>query len=141
MAQRLGGVRCYARFVSKKVRGSAVHRRPGTRAPSDRPASARRVETSESVSQLEAAEVIAEDVVEHKPAMAAAELERATRASTHHRPKIKAGSVLAERAANEYVYVAQDLRRIIGVSALLMGAMIVLWLALVVFKVIPLPFY
>jgi hypothetical protein len=49
--------------------------------------------------------------------------------------------VLAERAATEYVYVAQDMRRIIGVSALLFGVLFALWLALIVFRVIPLDFY
>jgi hypothetical protein len=127
--------------VSKKVRGTArSHRRPGTRAPSDRPASARRPDSFDTVSQLEAAEIIAEDVAEHKPAAAAAEIERAAQ-SSHHRQRVKAGSVLAARAATEYVYVAQDMRRIIGVAVLLFGIMFLLWLGLIVMKVIPLPFY
>jgi len=127
--------------VSKRTRGPArTHRRPGTRPPTDRPASARRPASESEVSQLEAAEVIAEDVVEHQPAAAASELERAAR-STHRGQRVKPGSVLAARAATEYVYVAQDMRRIVIVAGLLFAVMIVLWLLIVVLKVIPLPFY
>ena len=92
-------------------------------------------------SQLEAAEAIAADVVEDRPATAAAELGRIARTTsrTHHR--IKPGSLLAARAATEYVYVAQDMRRILLVAGGLIGLLFVLWLAVVVLKVIPLPFY
>lgn len=68
---------------------------------------------------------------------AAARGSRAGRA--HHR--VKAGSLLAARAATEYVYVAQDLKRITVVGTLLVGALIVLWLLIVVLRVIELPFY
>ena len=92
-------------------------------------------------SQLEAAEEIAEDIVEERPAEANAELARVARstARTHHR--IKPGSLLAARAATEYVYVSQDLRRILFVAGGLIGLLFALWLALVVLKVVPLPFY
>ena len=92
-------------------------------------------------SQLEEAEIIAEDIVEDRPEEARSELDRYTRSTqrTHH--KIKAGSVLAARAATEYVYVAQDLRRILLVAGALMGLLFALWLLLVVMKVIALPFY
>ena len=55
--------------------------------------------------------------------------------------RTKPGSLLAARAANEYVYVAQDMRRILVVAAALFGTLIILWLLIVVMKVIPLPFY
>lgn len=92
-------------------------------------------------SQLEEAEVLAEDIVEDRPEEAKAELERYNRTPqrTHH--KVKAGSILAERAATEYVYVAHDMRRIIVVAAGLIGILFALWLLLVVMKVIALPFY
>jgi hypothetical protein len=61
--------------------------------------------------------------------------------SAHIRPRAKPGSVLAARAANEYVYVAQDIRRIVVVAGLLFGAMIGAWLLLVVLKVVPLGIY
>lgn len=58
--------------------------------------------------------------------------------TTHHRARAKPGSVLAERAATEYVYVAQDLRRITVVAALLIGILVLLWVILVVMGVSPL---
>lgn len=59
----------------------------------------------------------------------------------HPRQRAKPGSVLASRAATEYVYVAQDLRRILVVSAVLLAVMIAAWLLIAVFGVIPLDFY
>lgn len=96
------------------------------------------------ISQLETAEVAAEDIVEHRPAEAANELERAAVATqrglrVHH--KVKAGSVLAVRAATEYLYVAQDLRRILFVAAGLVAVLLALWLVIVVLRLVPLPFY
>ena len=91
-------------------------------------------------SQLAAAEVIAEDVIEGKPTEAASELEQVAH-STPARARVRPGSLLAVRAASEYVYVAQDMRRILLVAGALFGTLIVLWLLVVVFKVIPLPFY
>jgi hypothetical protein len=91
-------------------------------------------------SQLEAAEDVAELLVEDRPAAAANEIERTARVIRPHQ-RVKAGSVLAARAATEYVYVAKDMRRILVVAALLVGVMLVLWLLLVVIKVVPLPFY
>ena len=60
-------------------------------------------------------------------------------AHPRHRPK--PGSLLAERAANEYVYVAQDMRRILIVAGALTIILFVLWLLIVVLRVIELPFY
>ena len=80
--------------------------------------------------------------IDHRPAEAAGELEIAAESvtqRTHH--KIKAGSLLAARAATEYVYVAQDMRRIIVVAGGLFLFLFVLWLFVVGLKVIPLPFY
>ena len=92
-------------------------------------------------SQLEVAEEIAEDIVEDRPTAAASELERVARtpSRTHHR--IKPGSLLAARAATEYVYVAQDFRRIVLVAGGLIAVLFVLWALIVVARVIPLPFY
>lgn len=91
-------------------------------------------------SQLEAAEEIAELVIDDRPAAAAEELQRSA-APTPARHRVKAGSLLAARAATEYVYVAKDMRRILVVVALLFGVMVGLWLLLVVLRVVPLPFY
>lgn len=125
--------------MSKRVRGSSrSSRRQGAR-----PATDRSTRPVEKVSQLEAAEIVAEDIIEERPVEAAAELETVERAErvVHPRTRTKPGSLLAARAASEYIYVAQDMRRIAVVAFLLFGAMIVLWLLIVVFKVIPLPFY
>jgi hypothetical protein len=129
--------------VTKRVRGAVrTHRRPGARPPSERSASQRRPRPEPVDSQLEIAEVVAEDIVEHHPAEAATELERTaarTTQRTHH--KIKANSLLAARAATEYVYVSQDLRRITIVAGTLIVSLLVLWLLLVALKVVQLPFY
>ncbi len=91
-------------------------------------------------SQLEAAEVVAEDVLADEPAEAAHEVEQVVR-QTHSRSRVKPGSLLAVRAASEYVYVSQDMRRILLVAGALFGTLIILWLLLVVMRVVPLPFY
>jgi hypothetical protein len=62
-------------------------------------------------------------------------------ARNHPRSRSKPGSLLAAKAATEYLYVAQDMRRILIVAALLGGVMVVLWVLLVVMRVVPLPFY
>jgi hypothetical protein len=92
------------------------------------------------LTQLETAEIVAEDIVENHPAAAANELERnATRTYQQHR--VKPGSLLAAKAATEYIYVAQDMRRIALVAALLFGTLFALWLLIVVLQVIPISFY
>jgi hypothetical protein len=129
--------------VSKRTRGSArtQHHRPGTRPASGRSPAARQRETAVAPpSQLEAAPVIAEDIAEERPAAARAELERVARA-TGPRHRIKAGSLLAARAATEYLYVAKDMRRIVVVAALLFGTLLLLWALIVVMRVLPLAFY
>ncbi len=84
--------------------------------------------------------MIAEDVVEEKPAEAAAELQAVARSVTP-RQRAKSAGLLAARAATEYLYVAQDMRRILLVAGSLFGVLVVLWLLVVVLRVIPLPFY
>jgi hypothetical protein len=127
--------------MTKKVRGTGrQHKRPGARPATDRAATPRRrITTIEAPSQLEAAEETAKDLVEDRPAAAATVLE--ANARSHPRHRVKAGSLLATRAATEYVYVAKDMRRILFVAALLLAIMFVLWLLLVVMRVVPLPFY
>ena len=125
--------------MTKKVRGAArAHHRPGTRPTTDRAKDPRR-RLVEQPSQLEAAEEAAEDLIEDRPAAAAAVLD--ANARSHPRHRVKAGSLLATRAATEYVYVAKDMRRILFVAVLLVAIMLVLWLLLVVMRVVPLPFY
>lgn len=127
--------------MSKRSRSArpTAHRRPGTRPTTTRPARARPSATAPS--QLEAAPVIAEDLVEDRPAEAARELDRANRASYQRHRTAKPGSLLAAKAATEYVYVAQDLRRILLVAAALFGLLLVGWVLIVLLRVVPLPFY
>jgi hypothetical protein len=49
--------------------------------------------------------------------------------------KVKANSLLAARAQTEYVYVGQDLRRIVLVGAMLFGILLALWIVLVILGV------
>jgi hypothetical protein len=51
--------------------------------------------------------------------------------STPGRLKVKANSLLASRAQTEYVYVGQDLRRIVVVGAILFAILFGLWILLV----------
>lgn len=132
--------------MSKRTRGGRGTR-PGTRRPISRPAGARPGRPSPpdpttlpAPTPLEVAPEVAEDVVEKRPAAAAADARRATHVA-NPRPRAKAGSVLAARAASEYVYVGQDIRRIVVVSAVLFGLMLLAWLLIAVLRVIPLEFY
>ena len=85
--------------------------------------------------------VVVGDVAEQRPVEVRTEAERATRSGTRIHHKIKAGSILAARATTEYVYVSQDIRRIVLVAASLTAVMFVLWFLIVVAKVVELPFY
>ena len=126
--------------MTKRSRGPAkpaAHRRPGTRPPTERN---RPRQPARPISQFELAPDIAEDIVEDRPPEAAHEIERAAR-STYQHHRVKPGSALAARAATEYVYVAQDMRRILLVAAALFGVLVVAWLLVVVLRVVPLPFY
>ncbi len=122
--------------VTKRTRGAgkAPNRRPGARPQSARPIAARPIAAIARPSQLEAAEIVAEDVLDDKPASAADELRSVARGASA-RARAKPGSLLAARAATEYVYVSQDLRKIGIVAAILFGVLIVLWLVLVVLRV------
>ncbi len=113
-------------------------RRSGSRP--DRNATRRRAPLAQPTSQLAAAEIIAEDVVENEPAEAASELREVARTVTP-RQRAKASGLLAAKAATEYLYVAQDMRRILGVAGALFATLVVLWLLIVALRVIPLPFY
>jgi hypothetical protein len=129
--------------VTKRSRGSRRSHsgRPGTRPQRDR--SGRAIARPQS--QLRAAEEIAEDVVEGRPASAADRLEQVPepnvlrRSGAPNRARLsgRPSAALAARAATEYVYVAQDVRRIALVAALLFGILFALWILVVVARVIP----
>ena len=127
--------------MTKRARGAG--RRPPQRRPSSRPEAARPAKSSDPrpvratvPSQLDAAAEIADDVADGRRGEAADELRRVAR-STPARARARTSSLLATKAATEYVYVAQDLRRILGVAVLLLGTMLLLWLLIVVLRVIP----
>lgn len=63
---------------------------------------------------------------------------RAVTPSAHPRARAKPGSLLAARAANEYVYVSRDLRKILAVAAVLFAILVGLWAVLVLMGVSPL---
>jgi hypothetical protein len=67
--------------------------------------------------------------------------ERAAARATHIKAKVKAGSLLAARAATEYVYVGRDMRQILVVAGALFATLFALWLLIVVWRVVPLSFY
>jgi hypothetical protein len=78
---------------------------------------------------------IAEELVaagaEDSPDLAA----RALRAAPP-RSRARPSSLLAAKAATEYLYVAQDVRRILMVGGALFAIMLLLWVLIVVAKVI-----
>jgi hypothetical protein len=85
-------------------------------------------------------EAIVQEPEEEEPIEAANETEAAPSNPTRRR-RGKASGVLAARAATEYLYVAQDMRRILAVASSLFATLVVLWVLIVVLRVIPLPFY
>ena len=106
--------------MSKRTRGAhrTPARRPGQRGRIEGP---RR--PSAAVTPLTAAAAVAED--EMPAAEAAPPVPNVMRGG-----RVKPNSLLAARAAEEYVYVAQDLRRIALVAVLLFGLLIAAWIAL-----------
>jgi hypothetical protein len=124
--------------MAKRNRGSS--RQAARRRAGSKPAARTRARPADQPpSQLEAAATVAEDIVEERPAEAAREL--ATVARARERARMKPGSLLAAKAASEYVYVAQDMRRILLVAASLFGVLVVGWLLIVVLRLLPLGFY
>ena len=133
--------------LAKRTRGKETRRPTAARRPAaprtpavPRPAAAAgfdaRPVASETPSELDAATDVAEAVLDGRPASAAGQLRQA-RGATPARSRAKPSNLLATQAANEYVYVAQDIRRIGVVAAGLFATMLVLWLLIVVLRVIP----
>jgi hypothetical protein len=130
--------------LAKRTRGTgrtATTRdtaRPGTFKPAARSGGARQPTRpgGQPASQLDLAVDAADDVANSRPSSAASDLRRAGRASPGRGPAPRPSSLLAARAATEYVYVAQDVRRIVAVGLLLFAIMLVLWILIVVARVI-----
>lgn len=72
---------------------------------------------------LEAASLMPRDLEEASPGSQPTRVSRAA----HARPRAKPGSALAAKAATEYVYVAQDLRRIAVVGVVLFALLFLIW--------------
>jgi hypothetical protein len=82
-----------------------------------------------------AAEEIAEDLVEGRVKDAVSEL-RTVATTAPPRPRTRqSGGLLAAKAATEYVYVAQDLRRIVVIASLLFAVMLALWVLIEVVRI------
>ena len=82
-----------------------------------------------------AAEDIAEDLVEGRVQEAVSELRTVATAMPPRARTRQSGGLLAAKAATEYVYVAQDLRRIVTVASLLFAVMLSLWILLEVVRI------
>jgi hypothetical protein len=128
--------------LSKRTRGSrrAGQRRSGGRhgGRPGRPSHQRSgsLDRAYRPRELAVAPEIAEELVEEDD-NAGDVAARAVRAAAP-RSRARPSSLLAAKAATEYVYVAQDVRRIVVVGALLFGIMFALWVLIVVLRVIPL---
>ena len=113
----------------KKSLATTSSPRPGSQPPAAIPGAAPRQ------SDLDAAVVIADPTpVTAAPASSQA---RPAAVVSHQRGhiKVKPNSLLAARAAEEYVYVGEDLRHIVRVAAVLFSVLLVLWLVVVVLNV------
>jgi hypothetical protein len=121
--------------MSKRSRGSRRRHqdRRQTRRTAIRPNELR---AAAPVSQLAAAPEIAEDLIEEAPTRAAEKLV-AVADSSPQRRRTTASSLLAAKAAVEYVYVLEDIRRIVLVAGTLLAVLFVLWLVIVPLRLIP----
>jgi hypothetical protein len=108
--------------------------RPGTQPPAAIPGAAPRPSAAESA-------LVIEGLPEQTHTAVGAPVTPVTTAAqpvrSHQRGhvKVKPTSALAARAAQEYVYVGEDLRHIAKVGITMLVLMIALWLLLVVFNV------
>ena len=114
----------------KKSLATTSSPRPGAQPPAAIPGAAPRP------SDLDAAIVLTEGVAVASTNVATAG-PRPSPVVSHQRGhvKMKPNSVLAARAAEEYVYVGEDLRHIAVVAVSLFAVLILLWLVVVVLNV------
>lgn len=129
--------------MSKRTRGSRRSQqrrapaRPPTRPGRGGTARAATAPVERRPSELEAAAEIAEEIVDEAAPEAREEVARTAVTPPASRSRSRPSAVLAAKAASEYVYVAQDVRRIVLVAAGLFGTMFLLWILIVVLRVIP----
>ncbi|HYO44923.1 MAG TPA: hypothetical protein VES19_17120 [Candidatus Limnocylindrales bacterium] len=127
--------------MAKRARGSV---RPGRRRPIDKrpasPAAAAPAPAPKPVGLSEAeleraAQLEADLLVQEK---AAEQARTRTRARATREAAIPAGGSLSVAAQAEYAYVGRDVKDIVRIASLLIGILIVLWLVIDVFAIIPL---
>lgn len=125
--------------MSKRSRGSrrAQNRRPGGR-PGNRPARHAQNRPAQRPEPRRADIVEFDDEVDELDSVEPARASERPATVVTARSRARPSSALAARAATEYVYVAQDVRRIIVVAAILFAVMFVLWFLIVVARVVPL---
>jgi hypothetical protein len=128
--------------VAKRTRGSRSVIRPGQQPGRAAARTARVSPTLEPPASsrygLEPAPAIpgAPPADQTDSALLITEAPKATSPVSHQRGrvKVKPNSLLAARAAEEYLYVGKDMRRIVTIAAGLGVLLLVLWLLLVVFN-------
>lgn len=130
--------------MAKRQRGSS---RPGQRRPTQRQSPARpsapvpsRPAAGLSAAEEErAAELEAQIVAEERRAEAARSGSRDRGRAPFEataRGRGRESGLLAARAAEEYTYVARDVRRIVTVGGTLLGVMLAIWLVVEVLHII-----
>lgn len=129
--------------MAKRSRGTS---RPGRRRAAARqaarpyagaPAPTVRPSTLSREEEERAAELEAQIVAEERAGEAARDRlrDRGRQApEPAGRGRQREGSLLAARAADEYVYVARDVRRIVQIGGSMVGAMLVLWVIIEVIR-------
>jgi hypothetical protein len=103
--------------------------RPGTQPPAAIPGAAPRASESDAMLVIEGLPEQTHTVVAAPASM------QPVRSRQRGHVKVKPTSALAARAAQEYVYVGEDLRQIAKVGIAMLVLMVVLWLIIVVANV------
>ncbi|HKY88940.1 MAG TPA: hypothetical protein VJ141_03100 [Candidatus Limnocylindrales bacterium] len=116
--------------MAKRTRGSRRDRRRAARRGSVAPPPPRPAALTET-----AVPAAPEEAAAARPPRAAPPAPLPSSAP-HSPTSVRPGSVLAAKAAQEYRYVALDLRRIIVVVGTLFAAMLALWVAVDVLRVV-----
>lgn len=129
--------------MAKRQRGSS---RPGQRRPTQRQSPARPASPAPSrpatgLSEAEeerAAELEAQIVAEERRAetVRSGSRERSRSGFDAVRGRGRESGLLAARAAEEYTYVARDVRRIVTVGGTLLGVMLAIWLIVEVLHIV-----
>jgi len=109
--------------VSKRTRGA--HRTPG-----HRPGQRGRPDGRTHLAPAEPTSAGVSEVAAGAPPPTVAESASPAAANAMRGGRVRPNSLLAVRAAEEYVYVAQDIRRIAVVALGLFGLLFAIWIAL-----------